>query len=76
MAAPDDAHETVFKPSDVNGLAVLGAMGVNPGKFGWLHNGGWLNASTPAGSANACLCTAAPQINTEHPREFAQRQHC
>ncbi len=32
MAAPDDAHETVFEPSDVNGLAVLGGMGVNPGE--------------------------------------------
>jgi hypothetical protein len=28
MAAPDDAHETVFEPSDVNGLAVPGGMGV------------------------------------------------
>jgi hypothetical protein len=27
-AAPDDAHETVFEPSDVNGLAVLDEMGI------------------------------------------------
>ena len=27
-AAPDDAHETVFEPSDVNGLAVLDGMGI------------------------------------------------
>ena len=37
MAAPDEAHETVFEPSDVNGL---GGMGVNPGKFGCLHTVG------------------------------------
>src|SRR5260370_27148864 len=67
MAAPDDAHETVFKPSDVNGLAVIGAMGVNPGKFGCLHNGGWLNASTPAGSANACLVRSLRRLTPNTP---------